>query len=76
MENSANTENWIMQDSGSREWEEGKGAAPSKRPAPQWCPSGITKTKWYSQDTETQVTKDVTKRVGREKRRGRAGLLV
>jgi hypothetical protein len=24
--------------------EKGKGAARSKRPAPQWCPRGITKT--------------------------------
>jgi hypothetical protein len=44
MENSANAENWVMQDSGGRELEEGKGAAPSKRPAARWCPRGITKT--------------------------------
>jgi hypothetical protein len=42
--NSANTENQVMQDSGGRKPEEGKGVAPSKRPAPWWCPSGITKT--------------------------------
>jgi hypothetical protein len=27
--------------------EEGKGAAPSKRLAPRWCPRGITKTQKY-----------------------------
>jgi hypothetical protein len=43
-ENLANTENWVMQDSGRRELEEGKGGAPIKRPAPRWCPRGITKT--------------------------------
>jgi hypothetical protein len=32
--------------------------------------------KGYYQDTKTQIEKDVSKRVGREKRRGRAGLLV
>jgi hypothetical protein len=53
--NSANTESWVtenlasmenrvMQDSGGRKPEEKKGAAPSKRPAPRWCPRGITKT--------------------------------
>jgi hypothetical protein len=33
-----------MQDSGSRKLEEAKGVAPSKRPAPRWCPRDITKT--------------------------------
>jgi predicted deacetylase len=33
-----------MQDSGDRKPEEGKSAAPSKRPAPWWCPRGITRT--------------------------------
>jgi hypothetical protein len=33
-----------MQDSGCRELEELKGAAPSKMPAQRWCPWGITKT--------------------------------
>jgi hypothetical protein len=67
MENSANTKNRVMQDSEGKKSEEGKGATPSKRLAPQWCPRGITKT---------QIAKDVSKRVGREKRRGRVGLLV
>jgi hypothetical protein len=44
MENSTNMENQDMQDSGSRKPEEGKGVAPRKRPAPRWCPRGITKT--------------------------------
>jgi hypothetical protein len=43
-EKSANMENQVTQDSGGRKLEEGKGAAPSKRSAPQWCPRGITKT--------------------------------
>jgi hypothetical protein len=33
-----------MQDSGGKNSEEGKGAAPSKRLAPRWYPRGITKT--------------------------------
>jgi hypothetical protein len=44
LQNSANTENRVMQDSGGRKPEEGKGAPTSKRPAPWWCPRGITKT--------------------------------
>jgi hypothetical protein len=44
MENSANMENWVIQDLGDRKSEEEKGAASSKRPAPRWCPRGITKT--------------------------------
>jgi hypothetical protein len=43
-ENSANTKNWVMHDSGGKKLVEGKGAAPSKMLAPQWCPRGITKT--------------------------------
>jgi hypothetical protein len=44
MGNSTNTENRVMQDSGSRKPKEGKGATPSKRLAPRWCPRGITRT--------------------------------
>jgi hypothetical protein len=44
MENSVNTENQVVQDSGGKKLEEGKGIAPSTRPAPWWCPRGITKT--------------------------------
>jgi hypothetical protein len=29
---------------GGKKLEEGKGTGPSKRPAPRWCPRGITKT--------------------------------
>jgi hypothetical protein len=43
-EDSANMENQVMQDSGGRKLEDGKGAAPSKSPAPWWCQRGITKT--------------------------------
>jgi hypothetical protein len=50
IQNSANMENRVMQDSGGggglgRKPEEGKVATPSKRPAPRWCPMGITKRK-------------------------------
>jgi hypothetical protein len=47
MKNSTNTENWVMQDSGGggRKLEEEKCVAPSKRPAPRWCPRGITRHK-------------------------------
>jgi hypothetical protein len=41
--NLANMENRVMQDSEGRKPEEEKGVAPSKRPAPRWCPRGITK---------------------------------
>jgi hypothetical protein len=61
MENLANTENRVTQDSGDRKPEEVRGAAPSKRLAPRWCPRGITKTQ------KTQIVKDVSKRVGRQK---------
>jgi hypothetical protein len=44
MENSFNTKNRVIQDSGAKKPEEEKGATPSKRPAPRWCPMGITKT--------------------------------
>jgi hypothetical protein len=44
VENLANTDNRFTQDSGGKKPEEGKGAAPGKRPAPWWCPRGITKT--------------------------------
>jgi hypothetical protein len=44
MENSANTKNQVMQDSRGKKYKEGKGVAPSIRPAPQWCLRGITKT--------------------------------
>jgi hypothetical protein len=44
MENSANMKNRVMQDSGGKKSEEGKGVAPGKMPAPRWWPRGITKT--------------------------------
>jgi hypothetical protein len=40
----ANTENQVLHDSGGWKLEEGKGVAPSKRLAPRWWPSGISKT--------------------------------
>jgi hypothetical protein len=41
---SINTKNRVIHDSGGRKLEEGKGVAPSQKPAPWWCPWGITKT--------------------------------
>jgi hypothetical protein len=61
-ENLANTENWVMQDLGG---DEEKGAAPSKRPAPRWCPRGITKTqkcrlqKMHQRDLAEKKEKEV-----------------
>jgi hypothetical protein len=46
-ENLADTKNRVTQGSGGRKPEEVRGAAPSKRPAPRWCPRGITKTQKY-----------------------------
>jgi hypothetical protein len=43
-ENLVNTENLVMQDLRSKKPKKEKGAAPNKRPAPRWCPRGITKT--------------------------------
>jgi hypothetical protein len=43
-QHSVNTENRVTQDSGGRKPEEVKGVAPSWKPAPRWCPRGITKT--------------------------------
>jgi hypothetical protein len=36
MKNLVNTDNRVVQDSGGKKPEEGKGDAPSKRPAPRW----------------------------------------
>jgi hypothetical protein len=44
IENLVNMENQDMQDSRGKKLEEGKGTARSRRPAPRWCPMGITKT--------------------------------
>jgi hypothetical protein len=55
MENSASTENWVVQDSGRKKPEEVRGAVPSKRPAPWWCPKG------YYQDIKMQIAKDAAK---------------
>jgi hypothetical protein len=43
-EKSVNTESRVIQDSGGKKPEEEKGVAPSKRPAPRWCPRHIIKT--------------------------------
>ena len=48
-ENSVNMENRVIQDSGGKKPEEGKGVAPSKRLAPRWCPRGIISTVGPSQ---------------------------
>jgi hypothetical protein len=47
IENSVDIENWVIQESGGgggKKPKDGKGASPSKRTAPRWCPRGITKT--------------------------------
>jgi hypothetical protein len=43
-ENLIDIENRVIQDSGGKKPEEGRGVAPSKRLAPRWCLRGITKT--------------------------------
>jgi hypothetical protein len=70
MENSANTKNWVTHDSGVKKQEEGKGAAPSKRPTPRWCLRGITETQ------KCRLQKIHQRVLVEKKRRGRAGLLV
>jgi hypothetical protein len=42
MKNSDNMQNLVMQDSRGKKSKEGNSVAPRKRPAPRWCPSGIT----------------------------------
>jgi hypothetical protein len=69
MENLVNMENRIIQDSGARNRKKEKVLLQAKGQS-MVVPTG------YYQDTKTQIAKDVSKRVGQEKRRGRAGLLV
>jgi hypothetical protein len=61
-----------MQDSGGggggKKPKEEKGAAPSKMPAPQWCP-------WVLKRDKTQIAKDASKRVGREKKKRKSGII-
>jgi hypothetical protein len=73
LKNSANTENWLMQDSwgGGGAGNQKKKGCFSKQKA-----SSMVVPKGYFQDTKMLIAKDVSKRVGREKRRRRAGLLV
>jgi hypothetical protein len=47
VENSVSMGSRVMQGSGGRKPEEGKGATSSMRPAPRWCPRGITKTQKF-----------------------------
>jgi hypothetical protein len=61
MENLINMKNWVMQDSGSRKPEEGKVLLQQKA-------SSMVVPKGYYQDKKTQIAKDVSKRVGREKK--------
>jgi hypothetical protein len=70
--NSANMENWVMQDSGGGGQEIGR----RKRCCYKQKAGSMVVPKRYYQDTKMQNAKDAPKRVGREKRRGRAGLLV
>jgi hypothetical protein len=65
-----NIENWVAQELGGKKLEEGKGAAPSKRPAPRWCPRGITKTQKH------RLQKMHQRELAEKKRRGIVELLV
>jgi hypothetical protein len=69
-ENLVDTENRVLQDSGGKKPEEGRGAATSKRPVPLWCPRDITKTQ------KCILQKMHQRELAEKKRRGRAGLLV
>jgi hypothetical protein len=55
-----------MQDSGDREPEEGNMCCSKQKASSMVVPKG------YYQDTKIQIAKDTSKRVGREKGRGRA----
>jgi hypothetical protein len=70
MEDSANTENRVMQDSGGQE------TGRMERCCSKQKANSMVMPKGYYQDTKTHIAKDASKRVGREKERGRAGLLV
>jgi hypothetical protein len=61
-----------MKDSGGG----GQGTGRRKRCYSKQKASSTVVPKGYYQDTKTQIAKDVSKRVDREKRSGRAGLLV
>jgi hypothetical protein len=80
MENTANTEsriteilvnmeNRVIQDLGGKKPKKEKVLLQEKA-------SSTVVPKGYYQDTKMQIAKNKSKRVGREKRRGRAGLLV
>jgi hypothetical protein len=71
-ESLANTENQVMQDSGGG----GYGTRRRKTFCSKQKGSCTVVAKRYYQDTKMQIAKDVSKRIGREERRGRAGLLV
>jgi hypothetical protein len=62
MEDSVNMENWVMQDSGGGQEIERRKMRCSKQKA-----SSTVVPKGYYQDTKTQIAKDASKRVGREK---------
>jgi hypothetical protein len=65
-------ENQVMQDSEGG----GQETRRRKRCCSKQKASSMVVPKEYYQDTKMQIVKDASKRVGREKRRGRAGLLV
>jgi hypothetical protein len=69
-ENLIDIENRVIQDSGGKKPEEGRGVAPSKRPAPQWCLRGITKTQ------KRIMQKMHQRELAEKKKGGRAGLFV
>jgi hypothetical protein len=68
IENSVDIENWVIQESGGggQETERWKRCFSKQKDSSTVVPKG------YYQDTKTQISKDASKRVGREKRRGRA----
>jgi Holliday junction resolvasome RuvABC DNA-binding subunit len=81
MGNSANTESWVTQNLANMDKTElcktrGVGNRKKEKVLLQAKASSTVVPKGYYQDTKTQIAKDVSKRVGREKRSVRAGLLV
>jgi hypothetical protein len=81
VKNSINTESWAMENlvtMGNRVMQDSRGheIGKRKRCRSKQKASSTVVPKGYYQDTKMEITKDVSKRVGQEKRRGRAGLLV
>jgi hypothetical protein len=69
MENSVNTKNWVMQHSGGQETIRRKRCCSKQKASSTVVPKG------YYKDTKTQIVKDVSKRVGREKKKKKNGII-